>query len=82
MRMRFRGFRNNMSGLAAVEFAMILPLMITLFFGVVEISLALACRANVTNVAAVAADLVAQESVMTTSDVTDVFGAANAMLYP
>jgi Flp pilus assembly protein TadG len=82
MRKRFRGFRKDKSGLAAVEFAMILPLMITLFFGVVEISLALACRANVTNVAAVAADLVAQESVMTTSDVTNVFGAANAMLYP
>lgn len=79
---KLRSFRKNKSGLAAVEFAMLLPVMITLFFGVVEISLALTCRANVTNVASVAADLVAQESSMTTADMTNVFNAANAMLYP
>lgn len=75
-------FRRNKSGLAAVEFAMLLPVMLTLFFGIVELSMALGCRANVTNVAAVTADLVAQESAMTTADMTNVFNAANAMLYP
>ena len=77
-----RSFRKDTGGVAAVEFAMLLPVMITLFFGVVELSLALTCRANVTNVAAVAADLVAQESSMTAADMTNVFSAANAMLYP
>ncbi len=79
---RLRKFRKDKKGLAAIEFAMLLPVMLTLFFGVVEISLALTCRANVTNVASVAADLVAQESSMTTADMTNVFNAANAMLYP
>lgn len=79
---RLRHLRKDKSGLAAVEFAMLLPVMITLFFGVVELSLALTCRANVTNVASVAADLVAQESAATTADMTNVFNAANAMLYP
>ena len=79
---RLRRLRKDKSGLAAVEFAMLLPVMITLFFGVVELSLALTCRANVTNVASVAADLVAQESAMTTADMNNVFSAANAMLYP
>ena len=77
-----RRLRKDKSGLAAVEFAMLLPVMATLFFGVVELSLALTCRANVTNVASVTADLVAQESAMTGSDMTNVFNAANAMLYP
>ena len=45
-------FRKAKDGLAAVEFALLLPVMITLFFGVVEVSLALMCRADVTNVAA------------------------------
>ena len=72
----------NEDGLAAVEFALLLPVMITLFFGVVEVSLALACRADVTNVASTAADLVAQESSLTTTDMSNVWSALNAILYP
>ena len=72
----------NEDGLAAVEFALLLPVMITLFFGVVEVSLALACRADVTNVASTAADLVAQESALTSTDVSNVWSALNAILYP
>ena len=81
---RFRAWAGvaNDSGLAAVEFALLLPVMITLFFGVVEVSLALLCRADVTNVASSAADLIAQESAVSTGDMTNVFSAANALLYP
>jgi Flp pilus assembly protein TadG len=77
-----RRFRKAKDGLAAVEFALLLPVMITLFFGVVEVSLALTCRADVTNVASTVADLIAQESTVSTSDMTNVFSAANAILYP
>jgi Flp pilus assembly protein TadG len=70
------------SGMAAVEFALLLPVLITLFFGVVELSLALACRADVANVASTAADLVAQESSVASGDMTNVFSAASAILYP
>jgi Flp pilus assembly protein TadG len=72
----------NESGLAAVEFALILPLLITLFFGVVEVSLMLSARATVTSVASVTADLVAQKSTVTASDMTNVFTAASAILFP
>ena len=75
-------FRKAKDGIAAVEFALLLPVMITLFFGVVEVSLALACRADVTNVASTAADLVAQESSIATADMSNVFSAASAILYP
>lgn len=82
MRALLQRFHKAKDGLAAVEFAMLLPVMITLFFGVVELSLALTCRADVTNMASAAADLVAQEKAVTTSDMTNVFNAATAILYP
>lgn len=80
--MLLRRFRRDRKGLAAVEFALILPLLITLFFGVVEISMMMSARASVTSVASVTADLVAQKSAVTPSDITNVFTAATAILYP
>ena len=70
------------SGLAAVEFAMLLPVMITLFFGVVESSLALLCRADVSKMAGTAADLISQASTVSSSDLTNVYAAAGTILYP
>jgi Flp pilus assembly protein TadG len=82
MREHLRRLAKAKDGLAAVEFALLLPVMIILFFGVVEVSLALGCRADVANVASTVADLVAQESAMTPTDMTNVFDAADAILYP
>jgi Flp pilus assembly protein TadG len=75
-------FRRATSGMAAVEFAFLLPVMLTLFFGVVETSAALSCRASVSNVAATMADLVAQESTVSQGDLQNVFAAGNTILYP
>jgi Flp pilus assembly protein TadG len=75
-------FRRTREGTAAVEFALILPVMIVLFFGVVEVSMALSCRSDVINVASTTADLTAQASTMSSADVTNVFNAASAILYP
>jgi Flp pilus assembly protein TadG len=73
--------RDN-SGLAAVEFALILPLMLALFFGIYETSQALTARADVVNLTSAAADLVAQESAVTTADINNVYAAASAILDP
>jgi Flp pilus assembly protein TadG len=70
------------SGIAAVEFALLLPVMITLFFGVVETSLALLCRADVSTMASTAADLISQVNTATTADVNNVYSAAGTILYP
>lgn len=75
-------FGRAQGGMAAVEFAFLLPVMITMFFGVVEVSMALSCRADVTNVASTAADLTAQASSLSTNDVGNIFSAASAILYP
>jgi Flp pilus assembly protein TadG len=79
---RWRLFRKANDGAAAVEFALLLPLMISLFFGVVETTMALLCRADVSIMASTAADLISQESTTNTADLTNIYSAAGTVLYP
>jgi Flp pilus assembly protein TadG len=69
-------------GLAAVEFAFIAPVLITIAFGTIEVSSALECNANVTLVASTAADLVAQDTQVTNADMANIFAVVTSMLYP
>src|ERR1700689_4415332 len=75
-------FRKDKEGLAAVEFAFVAPVMLTFFFGLVEVSQALLCRSDVINLASVGSDLVAQESTVSDTDMANVFSALNATLFP
>lgn len=77
-----RRFRKDSKGLAALEFALILPVLITMLFGMGELSLAVFCRTTITQVASTVADLVAQESTPTSGDLSNVYYAANTILYP
>jgi Flp pilus assembly protein TadG len=77
-----RRFRTAQGGAAAVEFAMLLPILIMLFFGVVETTLALLCRADVSMMASTAADLVSQVDQASSSDLSNVYAAAGTILYP
>jgi len=79
---RLRRFGCDARGLAAVEFALIVPLMLTLYFGTLETSDALTASRRVTNVAQTAADLVAQVTTVSSSDLTDIFAASTAILTP
>jgi Flp pilus assembly protein TadG len=69
-------------GTAAVEFAMLLPIMITLFFGTVETSMALLARADVSLMASTTADLISQASQIQTADISNAYNAAGTILYP
>jgi len=80
--MLLRNFSKSRNGAAAVEFALLLPIMITLFFGVVETTLALLCRADVSVMASTAADLISQESAASNTDLSNVYSAAGTILYP
>jgi Flp pilus assembly protein TadG len=79
---RLRRFATARSGMAAVEFALIAPVMILMFFGTIELSEALNAKARVTRVASTAADLVAQATTVSNADITNIFNAANSILYP
>jgi Flp pilus assembly protein TadG len=75
-------FARAKDGLAAVEFALIAPVMIIMFFGVIELSSAVDCNARVSRVTSTVGDLVAQATTVSTTDTTNAFSAANAILYP
>jgi hypothetical protein len=72
----------NQDGTAAVEFAMLMPIMITLFFGVVESSMALICRSDVSLMASTAGDLISQAKTASKADLQNVYSAAGTVLYP
>jgi Flp pilus assembly protein TadG len=77
-----RKFRRDRRGLAAVEFAMLAPVMAAMFLGSIELCDALNCQQKVTGMASTAADLVAQETIMKNADISNVFSAMNAIVYP
>ena len=69
----FSAFLARRDGLAAVEFAFIAPIMILLFFGVVEGSSAYSASRKVLLSANTLADLVAQEASVTKDNLDDLF---------
>jgi Flp pilus assembly protein TadG len=75
-------FRKAEGGAAAVEFAMLLPILITLFFGVVETTLALVCRADVSLMASTSADLISQVNAASSTDLSNVYAASGTVMYP
>jgi Flp pilus assembly protein TadG len=77
-----RGFLKEKKGLAAVEFALIGPVLATLLMGTIEMCNALACHQKVTMLASTAADLVAQTKTVSASDMTDIFSAVTSITYP
>lgn len=79
---RVRGFAADRRGVSAIEFALIAPLMITLYLGGVEVTQAVALNRKTTLVAHTVADLVAQTSKVTNADRDDIFEAASAVAAP
>src|SRR4051794_32514129 len=79
---RFTGFVNDQRAVSAVEFAMLLPLMLTLYLGTVEISQGVAIDRKVTLTTRTVADLASQVSSMTSSDMTNVLNASTSVIAP
>ncbi len=75
-------FFHNTAGIAAVEFALIAPVMITTYFGSSELCNLLLADRKVTNVTAATTDLVAQEMSISNSEMTDIFTASTAIMEP
>jgi Flp pilus assembly protein TadG len=77
-----RKIRAARDGMAAVEFALILPALLALLFGGLEVTNVLIVRADVSNITSTAADLIAQESTVSDNDMSNVFNALAALVYP
>ena len=78
----FKRFARARDGIAALEFAVISPILIALYFGVTELSDALTAGAKTTSVVATAADLVAQDTKVCNAEMTDIFSALDSIIFP
>ena len=72
----------NRRGLAAVEFAFILPVMMVMLFGTVEFSSAIAIDRKVTLMARTLSDLTSQATTVASSDLTNFFAASTGIMTP
>jgi Flp pilus assembly protein TadG len=69
-------------GLAAIEFAMIVPLMLVLFFGVVEFSSGVAVDRKVTLMSRTLSDLTSQNTSVSTTQLNNIFNASIGIMTP
>jgi Flp pilus assembly protein TadG len=69
-------------GVAAIEFAMIVPIMLVLFFGTVEFSSGVAVDRKVTLIARTLSDVTSQSISVADADLANFFNSGCAIMYP
>ena len=79
---RVARFGKDERGVSAVEFAMLLPLMITLYLGTVEISQGVGIDRKVTLTTRTVADLASQVSSINNTDMTNLLNASASVISP
>jgi Flp pilus assembly protein TadG len=81
----FRGLRRfgrQEAGMAAVEFSLILPILVMLWIGGVEVTQALSVDRRLNNLAASIGDLTARSKTLTYSDVDKIFAISPGAMFP
>lgn len=77
-----RRFAGDTQGVSAVEFALLLPLMLTMYLGGTEVSNAIATSRKVTMVSRAVADLASQSSSISNASMTNILNASAAVIAP
>jgi Flp pilus assembly protein TadG len=77
-----RRFVDDARGLSAVEFALILPLMLTLYLGATEVSQAISANRKVTLVSRTVADLSSQVASISNANMDNILNASAAIAAP
>jgi Flp pilus assembly protein TadG len=75
-------FRDDRSGVALVEFAFVLPIMLTLYLGCVAVTIGVSTDRKLSQLTHSLADLVAQDDTVTSTETDDIFLAAKAIMRP
>ena len=75
-------FVGDARGATAVEFALITPAILSLFFGTAEVSTGVAVDRKVTITARSLSDRVAQSTTISDTDMTNIFNAASSIMTP
>lgn len=79
---RLQQFASAKRGLAAVEFAIIAPMMIFLLFGTVELIDVLGANKRAQNAAASLADVVARDTEVSNAEITGLWSALDVLMFP
>jgi Flp pilus assembly protein TadG len=82
LRQRFQRIAQANEGVAAVEFALILPIMLFMFLGVLEISHAVTVDRRVSQVASTTGDLVARAESILDSEIVDIMKVGGYLMAP
>jgi Flp pilus assembly protein TadG len=79
-KIRLKSFLRRREGLAAIEFALFAPMLVLLFFGVVEGSNAFAVSRKVSLAVNTLADLASQEAQLSPDQTTDLFAGVEQII--
>jgi Flp pilus assembly protein TadG len=82
LRQRSLRFAADRRGISVVEFALLLPLMLTMYFGTIEVTDAISADRQVTLVASTVANITSQYTSVSNADVSNILAAAAAVLTP
>lgn len=77
-----RALSRDRRGVSAVEFALLMPILMLLYFGVVELTQGAMTSQRAAHTASTVGDLVAQNTSVTSAEVTDIFSVGNTVMYP
>ena len=77
-----RRFHKGESGVAAVEFALMLPVMLSVWVGMVVATDAINANKKVTLLARTLADITTQSSIVSQVDMDTIFNASTQIMYP
>ncbi|MCA0423343.1 MAG: pilus assembly protein [Proteobacteria bacterium] len=77
-----RAFAGNRRGMAAVEFALVVPLLLTMYLGLIELTQALGHDRKSVLLARTLADVVSQSAGISNSDMTAIFNASASTMAP
>jgi len=80
--LKLKRFARDRNGAAAVEFALTIPVMILLYYGMVEATQALLVNRRASYIATAVGDLVTQSAQVRESDVADIFKVSSAVMKP
>lgn len=75
-----RRIQKNEDGVAAIEFALVAPIMIAFYFGMSEIALGIMTDRNVSHATSVTADLATQLPTLNANEISDVMTATLAVM--
>jgi Flp pilus assembly protein TadG len=82
LRARLRRFLRARKGLAALEFAIIAPMMIFLLFGSVDLIDVLGANKRVQNAAASLADVIARDNSVSLTEINELWSALDVLMFP